>query len=391
MLIFFPSYPLLHKCTEEWQASGIWAQINRIKPIFTEPRGKDSFLSTMTEYYAKVRDPACRGAIFMAVCRGKVSEGLDFADANGRAVMITGLPFPPMMDARVVLKKQYLDTNRTRENELITGNEWYSLEASRAVNQAIGRVIRHKDDYGAILLCDSRFQNQRQQSQLSAWIHSHLRDDRNAPNFGTAVGEMARFFRMMAKFDVPAKVRELGAVKVEGDENLKHSAGQGSSSSSSSSSQNTQNGCASEKSSKGLVTIYKRERKDDDEPHRSTAALSDMELVARKKRKIVLVPQMFVKHEPSVTQSVPGPVKHEPELEVNEQGSVPQTQEPRTAPENRVDFLREVKCSLDAGSYKLFLQALAVYNRDSNFVVFMDQMVSCLGAPHLLYLLRGKY
>ena len=57
--------------------------------------------------------------------------------------MITGLPFPPMMDARVVLKKQYLDTNRTRENELITGNDWYSLEASRAVNQAIGRVIRH--------------------------------------------------------------------------------------------------------------------------------------------------------------------------------------------------------------------------------------------------------
>jgi hypothetical protein len=35
-----------------------------------------------------------------AVCRGKVSEGLDFADANGRAVVITGLPFPNTKDPR---------------------------------------------------------------------------------------------------------------------------------------------------------------------------------------------------------------------------------------------------------------------------------------------------
>ena len=31
----------------------------------------------------------------------QVSEGLDFADVNGRAVIITGQPFPPRMDPRV--------------------------------------------------------------------------------------------------------------------------------------------------------------------------------------------------------------------------------------------------------------------------------------------------
>ena len=30
------------------------------------------------------------GAMFFAVCRGKVSEGLNFADRAGRAVVITG-------------------------------------------------------------------------------------------------------------------------------------------------------------------------------------------------------------------------------------------------------------------------------------------------------------
>jgi len=36
------------------------------------------------------------------------------------------------------------------------GEEWYRQQASRAVNQAVGRVIRHLRDFGAILLCDER-------------------------------------------------------------------------------------------------------------------------------------------------------------------------------------------------------------------------------------------
>lgn len=149
----------------------------------------------MEEYYNKIHEPNSRGAIFMAVCRGKVSEGLDFADENGRAVIITGLPFPPFKDPKVVLKKKYLCDNRTRENELLSGDDWYFLEASRAVNQAIGRVIRHKNDYGAILLCDTRFNNPRQKNQLSGWIQKHLRNQNASQPFGSMIGEIARFFK----------------------------------------------------------------------------------------------------------------------------------------------------------------------------------------------------
>jgi regulator of telomere elongation helicase 1 len=37
----------------------------------------------------------------MAVCRGKVSEGVDFADGRGRAVVITGIPFAHSKDPKV--------------------------------------------------------------------------------------------------------------------------------------------------------------------------------------------------------------------------------------------------------------------------------------------------
>lgn len=40
--------------------------------------------------------------------------------------------------------------------QYLSGQEWYRQQAFRAVNQAIGRVIRHKEDYGAIFLCDQR-------------------------------------------------------------------------------------------------------------------------------------------------------------------------------------------------------------------------------------------
>lgn len=119
VLIFFPSYPVMAKCKEEWERSEIWSSMNQLKSVYVEPRTKDAFNTCMKEYYEKVKDPRSQGAIFMAVCRGKVSEGLDFADMNGRAVLVTGLPYPPLKDPRVVLKRNYLDQLHIKDKEVI--------------------------------------------------------------------------------------------------------------------------------------------------------------------------------------------------------------------------------------------------------------------------------
>ena len=44
----------------------------------------------------------------------------------------------------------------------------------RAVNQAAGRVIRHKYDYGCVILCDKRYKNYK--DKLSLWLQDNLKD-----------------------------------------------------------------------------------------------------------------------------------------------------------------------------------------------------------------------
>uniref|UniRef100_A0A8C7UG00 Regulator of telomere elongation helicase 1 n=1 Tax=Oncorhynchus mykiss TaxID=8022 RepID=A0A8C7UG00_ONCMY len=203
LLVFFPSYPVMDKTLEFWRANGHADRIENIKPMFVEPRGKGTFTEIIDGYYEKVNDSKSKGGSFFAVCRGKASEGLDFADTYGRGVIITGLPFPPRMDPRVILKMQYLDEmcrKKTPGVQYLSGQNWYRQQASRAVNQAIGRVIRHRDDYGAIFLCDHRFKSTDARAQLPSWIRPYVR---TYDNFGNVVRDVAQFFRVAQKHRPP--------------------------------------------------------------------------------------------------------------------------------------------------------------------------------------------
>lgn len=199
LLVFFPSYPVMDKTLEFWRANGQADRIEHVKPMFVETRGKGTFTEVIDGYYDKVNDPNSSGGSFFAVCRGKASEGLDFADTYGRGVVITGLPFPPRMDPRVVLKMQYLDEmckNKISGVKYLSGQEWYRQQASRAVNQAIGRVIRHREDYGAIFLCDHRFKGTEARNQLPSWVRPYVKI---YDGFGTMVRDVAHFFRTAQK------------------------------------------------------------------------------------------------------------------------------------------------------------------------------------------------
>ncbi|WCJ40717.1 hypothetical protein M5689_021626 [Euphorbia peplus] len=214
LLVFFPSYYLLDQCVECWKnvslanSTTIWERICKLKKPVVEPRQSSLFTVAIQDYMAKLSDRSTSGAVFFAVCRGKVSEGLDFADQAGRAVMVIGMPFAARHDPKVRLKREFLDDQACLQRgtcKTLKGEEWYTQQATRAVNQAVGRVIRHRYDYGAIIFCDERFANLNSQSQISLWIQPHIKCH---SKFGDVVFTLSRFFRD-GGVSCPAKLKSV--------------------------------------------------------------------------------------------------------------------------------------------------------------------------------------
>ncbi|XP_046916905.2 LOW QUALITY PROTEIN: regulator of telomere elongation helicase 1 [Dermatophagoides farinae] len=191
IFIFFSSYSLINQCIDVWKSSmgfNLWASLSSVKKIFVEPRNKREF-NPMIEQFKYACDETPEGAIFMGVSRGKLSEGMDLGDDYCRAVMIISLPYPAKYDPKVVLKEQYLNENKCR----LSGSQWYMLQMKRALNQSVGRVIRHKNDYGMIVLCDSRFQSLRE--GFSRWIIPFFKRENASLTFPQRIQQIDSFFK----------------------------------------------------------------------------------------------------------------------------------------------------------------------------------------------------
>ena len=164
ILIFFPSYKLMNDMYDRWCRTNGLQEILKSKDVYREPSNAAEYQLIIDRYYSAIYEDEKKGAILMGVCRGRISEGLDFSDNAARMVIIIGIPFPQMVDPKCILKRNYLDTKCKFRKQLgqsqlqtISGRDWYQQQATRSVNQAIGRVIRHKQDFGAIVLMDCRY------------------------------------------------------------------------------------------------------------------------------------------------------------------------------------------------------------------------------------------
>jgi len=82
----------------------------------------------------------------------------------------------------------------------LDGGEWYSQQAFRAINQALGRCVRHRNDFGAMFLFDVRWETDaaRYESKLSRWLRDiGVEPPRPWPDMEAAVE--AHFARNEAK------------------------------------------------------------------------------------------------------------------------------------------------------------------------------------------------
>ena len=62
----------------------------------------------------------------------------------------------------------------------------------KAVNQSIGRAIRHKDDYASIILVDQRYSRPNIVNQLPGWIKQHVLVEEK---FGPVMPKLVKFYK----------------------------------------------------------------------------------------------------------------------------------------------------------------------------------------------------
>ena len=79
VLVFCASYWWAEMLVQTWRGNGQWVAIGSLKEVYVEPRLNDKGFAKLLR---KFEASACtlRGALMIAVCRGKISEGLNLSD-----------------------------------------------------------------------------------------------------------------------------------------------------------------------------------------------------------------------------------------------------------------------------------------------------------------------
>jgi chromosome transmission fidelity protein 1 len=211
VVVFFPSYVYLSSIVAAWSQStsspNVFERLAAKKPIFSESKTA-SAEQVLTEY-AQAIDTG-KGGLLLSVVGGKMSEGINFSDKLGRCVVIVGLPVPNINSAEWKAKLQYIESStierlssglsglakaQIEKRAKDEGIEYYENVCMRAVNQSVGRAIRHKGDYATIVMIDKRYEGERIRGKLPRWIREGLVEDAGGKKFGALMGGLGGFFR----------------------------------------------------------------------------------------------------------------------------------------------------------------------------------------------------
>ncbi|KAF9690009.1 hypothetical protein SADUNF_Sadunf01G0151400 [Salix dunnii] len=234
IVVFFSSFEYEGQVYDAWKKLGILERVMKKKRVFREPRSNSDVEIILKEYKETIdclssgtKEDGARhnGAVLLAVVGGKISEGINFSDGMGRCIVMVGLPYPSPSDVELMERVKYIeslgepDCGKRPEISVgehyyngdvqtafsilrscrLRGKEYYENLCMKAVNQSIGRAIRHINDYAAILLVDMRYASDSKRSfshptnKLPLWIKDRLVSATN--NYGEVHRLLHHFFK----------------------------------------------------------------------------------------------------------------------------------------------------------------------------------------------------
>ncbi|KAF5919383.1 hypothetical protein HPG69_009864, partial [Diceros bicornis minor] len=208
VVCFFPSYEYQRQVHAHWDESGLLARLAVRKKIFQEPKRANQVEQVLMEYSKCIQccgqaGGTVTGALLLSVVGGKMSEGINFSDDLGRCVVMVGMPYPNIKSPELQEKMAYLDQTLPRTpGQAPPGKALVENLCMKAVNQSIGRAIRHQKDFASIVLLDQRYARPPVLAKLPAWIRDRVEVK---ATFGPALAAMRKLQLAVLDFSPSAR------------------------------------------------------------------------------------------------------------------------------------------------------------------------------------------
>ncbi|NXN86148.1 DDX11 helicase, partial [Bombycilla garrulus] len=194
VVCFFPSYEYEQQVYGHWEKTGLLSRLAAKKKIFQEPKKANQVEQVLVEYAKCIKRCSqtggqMTGALLLSVVGGKMSEGINFADDLGRCVVMVGMPYPNIRSPELQEKMTWLDKTMPRTAGQAPSRVLTENLCMKAVNQSIGRAIRHQKDFASILLLDHRYTRPAIFNKLPQWIRERTQVK---PAFGSAFADLRK-------------------------------------------------------------------------------------------------------------------------------------------------------------------------------------------------------
>uniref|UniRef100_A0A3Q3W8M1 Helicase ATP-binding domain-containing protein n=1 Tax=Mola mola TaxID=94237 RepID=A0A3Q3W8M1_MOLML len=188
VVCFFPSYEYSRRIVSHWEASGTLTRLASKKKIFQEPKKSTQVEQVLSEFSRCIQ--VTIRALLFSVVGGKMSEGINFSDDLGRCVVMVGMPYPNIKSPELQEKMSYLDKHLPHSGGRSPGQALIENLCMKAVNQSIGRAIRHRGDYSSMVLCDRRYSRPTSLAKLPTWIRDRASTH---TTFGSAFAALRKY------------------------------------------------------------------------------------------------------------------------------------------------------------------------------------------------------
>jgi len=165
--VYFTSYSMMDQyleyCERMADESG--------KKLYIEPKEARYVPEILNEFFES--GSSMKKGVLLAVCGGKMSEGIDYYGEALKGAIVVGLPLAAFSEVQKLVNAYYQRKYGKEKGFFIA----YTLPAINKALQAIGRVHRSASETGVLMLCDSRFSQEKGlgvRQHLPQWMRDEM-------------------------------------------------------------------------------------------------------------------------------------------------------------------------------------------------------------------------